>query len=174
MMRRITSPFAVAAALVAVEAGAAAAQEYCVACSEPNAIYRCVIENPRPGVTPSLQVLCITVMARDGGHGQCSVKRGVTVFECDGPVKKVAVTALDAPPATPAGPATQAAAAVPAPEPAGEPKTVLEAAQRAKAATDRQFAKTGEQLKNAGSATNDFFKKTFACIGSLFTRCGGE
>ena len=65
-----------AAVAVGALAGGAAAQEYCVSCSEPNAVYRCVIEGARPGGAQSLQVLCVTTMAKEGGHATCAVKRG--------------------------------------------------------------------------------------------------
>src|SRR6186997_635618 len=82
--------------LVMSAAGQAAAQEYCVACSEPHGLYRCVIEGAQPRGGQSLQMLCVTAMAKDGGHATCSVKRG-TVFECDGVVKRVPWAALNVP-----------------------------------------------------------------------------
>src|SRR5262245_10504541 len=73
--------------------GQAEAQEYCVACSEPSAIYRCVIEGAQPRGGQSLQMLCVTTLAKQGGHATCSVKGG-TVFECNGAVKRVPWVAL--------------------------------------------------------------------------------
>jgi hypothetical protein len=169
----------IAAGIVAGSAGAGA-QEYCVACTGPDALYRCVLDNAGPGQTPSLQLFCLTSIARDGNHAQCAVKRGVTVFDCNGPVKRVSMAALEAAKATaqaqPGVQSPQPQAQVPGQAPAqqGEPKTLVEAMQRAKAASDRQWTKTGEQMKEAGQKTGDFFKKTFTCIGSLFTRCGGQ
>jgi hypothetical protein len=151
-------------------ASGAGAQEYCVSCSEPSAMYRCVIENPRPGLSSSLQVHCLTALAKEGGHAQCVVRRGVTVFECDAPVKKVAIPADGAVPAT--EPQTVAKPAEPQqPSEPSEPRTLAEMAQRAKEASDRQWKEAGQNMKNAGQATGDFFKKTFTCIGSLFTKC---
>src|SRR5436190_14434783 len=74
--------------LLALASGTAVAQEYCVACSEPNGLYRCVIDGAQPRGGQSLQLLCVTAMAKEGGHATCSVKRG-TVFDCDGPVKRI-------------------------------------------------------------------------------------
>lgn len=157
------------AGLVAAAAPSyAIAQEYCVACTEPSALYRCVIDDARPGVASSLQVACISRIARDGGHGQCAVKRGVTVFECDGIVKRISLAAEPvqpqptAPPQVGAPPPAPAPAA--APQPAdGPPKTVAEMAKRAKADSDRQWEKTG-----------NFFKKSLGCIASLFTKCSNS
>ena len=86
--------------------GQAEAQEFCVACTEPTAVYRCVIEGARPGGGQPLQVLCVTIMAKEGKHATCGIKRG-TVFDCDGPVKRVPWSAADLPVETP-GTATAA------------------------------------------------------------------
>lgn len=161
----------VSLAALTVSASFASAQEYCVACTEPNALYRCIIDDARPGTAPSLQVVCISRIAKDGGHGQCAVKRGVTVFECDGVVKRISMAAEPpvAPPAsvtaTPAPAAPQPATAPPqAANPADEPpKTLAEVAKRAKADSDRQMEKAGS-----------FFKKSLGCIASLFTKCSGD
>ncbi|MBV1696384.1 MAG: hypothetical protein KGP27_18130 [Hyphomicrobiales bacterium] len=161
------------AALLAT-ATVAGAQEYCVSCTEPAALYRCVIDNPRPGATPSLQVLCLTTMAHEGKHGQCTVLRGVTVFQCDGPVRRVSL-----PPEIPAGPPGQTAAAPSQPaatpaQPQGEPKTLVELAKRAKDQSDQQWKNAGENWRSAGEKTGQFFKNAFNCIGSLFTKCTSE
>jgi hypothetical protein len=169
--KTVASVFSCLAALLA--SSGAIAQEYCVSCSGPNGLYRCVIDGARPGVTSSLQLLCVERLAKEGGHASCSVKRGVTVFECDAPVKRVAVTDMDAPPVN---------AVVPVPQPAvqaasassGEPATVLEAAKRAKEATDRELKKAGEQMKVSVEKTNAGLKNAWRCVTSLFTRCGGE
>src|SRR5262245_7118735 len=54
-------PALVAAAAFALVASAEA-QEYCVACADPPAVYRCVIEGARPGGSLPLSVLCVTAM----------------------------------------------------------------------------------------------------------------
>lgn len=140
------------------------AQEYCVTCAEPNATYRCVLSGARPGLSQSLQVACLTALAKDGGHATCAVKRGATVFECDGPVKSVAIGA-DAAPGDAAPVAVVPPPAPPPPDPKAPPKTVLEAAQRAQKATDAE-------MRKAGDSTASFFKQTLTCLGSLFTSCG--
>ena len=102
-MGRIAHPIgAVLAVLTCLQVGQAEAQEYCVSCSEPNALYRCVIEGAQPRGGQSLQMLCVTTMAKDGGHATCGVKRG-TVFECDGAVKRVPWAALNVPAAARSG-----------------------------------------------------------------------
>jgi hypothetical protein len=183
VMGRIAQPIgAVLAFLTCLQIGQAEAQEYCVSCSEPNALYRCVIEGAQPRGGQSLQMLCVTAMAKDGGHATCSVKRG-TVFECDGAVKRIPWAALNVP-QQPEAAAPQpwaaettpkpesAASPLPAPAPApaatptpeGPPQTVLELAKRAN-------EKTAEQMKKAGDTVKDATKKTWDCMLSLFTRC---
>lgn len=160
---------AIAALAAAAAPSVAIAQEYCVACTEPSALYRCVIDDARPGVAQSLQVACISRIARDGGHGQCAVKRGVTVFECDGIVKRISLAAEPVPPQAAAAPPVVAPTPAPAPAAAppppadAPPKTVAEMAKRAKADSDRQWEKTG-----------NFFKKSLGCIASLFTKCSNS
>jgi hypothetical protein len=155
----------------------AAAQEYCVACSGPNAVYRCVIEGAQPHGGQPLQMLCLTAMAKAGNHAACSVTRG-TVFDCDGPVKRVPWTAANAAPAPPAPQqpsAGQAGAAPSAADPDAPPQTVVEMAQRANQQTAEQMKKAGENItqgaKSVGDAVSNATKKTWDCMTSLFTRC---
>jgi len=138
----------------------ARAQEYCVACSEPSAVYRCVIDNAQPGGAQPLQVLCIQALTKAGGHGQCALKRG-TVFDCNGPVKRIPWTAsaeeTPAPLATPkAGP--------PPTDPKEPPQTVKELA-------DRANKQTVDDMKKANETFKDNAKKTFECVTSLFSKC---
>jgi hypothetical protein len=157
-----------------VTAHGAAAQEYCVRCAQPDATYRCVITDPRPLPGGSLQLACITALATEGRHASCAVQRDVTVFQCDAPVRRIvlgpAAGTDGAPPPVP-----QVVTALPsaAPTPPNEPpRTLLEAAQRAKEATDRQFGATNEKMREAGAATSEFLRKSWRCVGSLFMKCG--
>src|SRR5262249_46378509 len=80
--------------LLALAGGSAEGQEFCVACSDPPGVYRCVIDGAQRRGGQSLQMLGVTAMAKEGGHATCSVKRG-TVFDCDGAVKRIPWTALE-------------------------------------------------------------------------------
>jgi hypothetical protein len=173
MARRGYPIGALLGALVALPAGPAGAQEYCVACSGPNAVYRCVIDGAKPG-GPSLQMLCIATLAKEGGHATCGIKRG-TVFECDGPVKRVPWAALDGAPRPNGAQASPPSALAPQPprtepdaaadaEPEGQPQTIVDLAKRAN-------EQTVEQMKKAGATVKDATKKTWDCMVSLFTRC---
>jgi hypothetical protein len=162
---RLLASLALCAALCAL-AVQVAAQEYCVACTEPTAVYRCVIEGARPGGSQPLQMLCITAMAKEGRHGTCGVKGG-TVFDCNGPVKRVPWTAQNNP--TQTGPGSEPTQAPPvqstAKDPSQPPQTVEEMAKRAN-------QKTAEQAKALGQSVGNATKKTWRCITSLFTHCG--
>jgi hypothetical protein len=152
-------------------AGAAQAQEYCVACADPNAIYRCVIDNAQPGGTTPLQMLCITAMAKAGNHATCAIKRG-TVFDCTGPVKRVPwapVVGEVAPPASAKSDAT------PETDPKEPPKTVEEMAGRANKKTAEDMKKAGESVKqgaqSVGEGVSKATQKTWECLSSLFSKC---
>ena len=151
--------------------GGALAQEYCVACTQPNAVYRCVIEDARPG-GQSLTRLCMTALTKDGGHANCSVKGG-TVFDCNGPIKRVPWTAQEtgrvAEPAA-QEPANQAAAGAKS-APKGEPKTVVDLAKRANENMQKANEEMKDQAQSAGQAIGKASKKTWECMWSLFFRC---
>ena len=163
--------------LVMSAAGQAAAQEYCVACSEPHGLYRCVIDGAQPRGGQSLQMLCVTAMAKDGKHATCSVKRA-TVFECDGAVKHIPWAALDSGPQaeTPQPLAIQPApkpmpAAAPNPAPDAPPQTMVDLAKQANEKTAEQMKKAGDSVKQAGETVKEATKKTWDCVFSFFTRC---
>jgi hypothetical protein len=151
--------------------GAAGAQEYCISCTQPNAVYRCVIEDARPG-GQSLTRLCLTALSREGGHASCSVKGG-TVFDCNGAVKRVPWAAQEpgrvAEPA-PSEPQPSQAPGSKAP-PKGEPKTVVDLAKQANENMQKANEGMQEQAQSAGQAIGKATKKTWECMLSFFFRC---
>lgn len=171
MLGRIEIRTAVLTVGLALAASSAAAQEYCVSCSEPDAVYRCIIEGARPGGAQPLQVLCITAMAKAGNHATCGVKRG-TVFQCDGPVKRIPWVAAGE--ETPAPIATPRPADKPA-DPSAPPKTMLELTDRASKKTADDMKKAGDTVKegaqNLGQGITGGAKKTWECLSSLFFKC---
>lgn len=156
---------------LAATAGSARAQEYCVACAEPNAVYRCVIENAQPGGSMPLRTLCLTAMSKAGGHASCAIKRG-TVFDCAGPVKRVpwAASADEA-----AAPPPSKPEAAKGGDPKEPPKTVQEMADRANKKTADDVKKAGETVKegaqSVGEGVSKATKKTWECLSSLFSKC---
>ena len=161
------------AAFLVCAAHPAIAQEYCVACTAPDVLYRCVIDGARPGAANSLQMLCITALAKDGNHATCAVSRGTGVIDCNGPIKHVAAVpgdgtvagAVVVPPQTPVPKAS---------EPKGDPKTVAEMLKRAKEQNDKSWEKTNDQIKSNNQKIGGFFAKSWACVASLFVHCSGE
>src|SRR4029453_1866381 len=149
----------------------AAGQEYCVACTQPPAIYRCVIDGAKPGGHQPLPTLCVMAMTKEGSHAACSVKGG-TVFDCNGPVKRVPWAAYNAGAAEP----KPNAAAPAAKQPDGPPRTVEEMVKRANDKTAEQLKQANDKVKSqteaVGQGAGEAARKTWACIASLFTRCG--
>ncbi len=132
----------------------AQAQEYCIACTEPAAVYRCVIGDARYAYGEPLPQFCASSLAQQGRHGKCAI-RGGTVFDCDGPIRRVAV-----PPATDkAAPPVQDAKKEDAP-----PDTAVQAAKR-------MVRSSGDQAEKAGSAVGNSVKKTWNCVTSFFQSC---
>lgn len=163
-----TNPVAAVVAFVLMAIGTPArAQEYCVGCTSPDVLYRCVIDGVRPGNAGSLPLLCITALAKNG-HATCAVKRDVGVIDCNGPVRHVSIPA--------AGDASAAVATEPpaAPKQAadqGDPKTVEEMLRRAKDKNDRAWAKTNSEIQTNNDQIGKFFKKSWSCVVSLFSHC---
>ena len=140
-----------------------------MACTEPPAVYRCVIDGAKPGGRHPLQTLCVVAMTKEGRHAACSVKGG-TVFDCNGPVKRVPWAAYNSG-------ATEPIADAPAAEKGDQPpRTVEEALKRANDKTAEQLKQANEKIKSqaqsVGQGVGEAAKKTWACISSLFTRCG--
>ena len=165
--------------MLLLSSAGALAQEYCVACTGPDVLYRCIIDGAQPGSTPSLPMLCISSLAKDGAHATCAVKRNIGVIDCNGPVKHVSAM----PGASPAPAAGAATATAPSKaeaaagqaksdgQPKGDPKTVAEMLQRAKESNDKSWEKTNAQIQSNNEKIGGFFKKSWTCMASLFSRC---
>jgi hypothetical protein len=185
---RALGPGAFVIILAASHFSSVRAQEYCVACSGPDALYRCAIDNATP-TGMSLKLLCASTLAQQGGHAMCSIKGG-TVFECDGPIRRIdaakaaggLTTPLSAsaeqpriPGAVPA-PSGQGAempppvppgGAAPAPDktkPASPPQTVEQLARDVTRASKASLEKVGTTVGNTT-------RKAWDCIRSLFQSC---
>jgi hypothetical protein len=175
---------------LAVSIRPAIAQETCVVCTTPSATYRCAIEGTERvaqyrGSSRVIQYLCITELAKIGGHASCSVGRS-TGAACIGELKVLradeALAAAEAvvrdgnPP--PGPPQTE-----PGPPPgSGPPRTLEELARRTVEQSGDQFQNAGktvkdsaksagQQIEKAGDAVGGAVKKTWSCLTSLFTNC---
>lgn len=153
---------------------AAAASEVCVSCSGPPATYRCMVDDAEKlesyrGSKHILQLVCITELAKEGGHQQCRVQR-TGADGCFGHARTVSlkssVDALTQRAATEAdqGPGDEPEAAPVAPQKPGPPKTVEELARRTTASSKDQIQKTGDSVGGA-------MKKGWNCLASLFKDC---
>jgi hypothetical protein len=159
-------------------------------CTTPSATYRCAIEGTERvaqyrGSSRVIQYLCITELAKIGGHASCSVGRN-TGAACIGELKVLradeALAAAEAvvrdgnPP--PGPPQTE-----PGPPPgSGPPRTLEELARRTVEQSGDQFQNAGktvkdsaksagQQIEKAGDAVGGAVKKTWTCLTSLFTNC---
>ncbi len=197
---RLPTLWAVAA--VALSANAVA-QEYCVTCSGPEASYRCLIGGEVPAAVraSSGQFLCITELAKAGGHASCSAARG-QASPCAGETRTVMYSLADpagplAPGAPP--PATAPAAGLSTPPPAAglppiperelapvplppvdqqtqAPSPVPAETGTAPAAPKPSVVedlanKTGKAVSDTGKAVGDAAKKSWDCVASLFGNC---
>lgn len=158
------------------------AQEYCVTCTGPPANYRCTIGGePRPAGTSSRgQLLCITELARTGGHTSCSVGRN-NEEPCPGELRTVMFPAVptDDPSAPPIAQGQGPQMAEPAP--AGDDLAAANDGEDTEPVennhstvadlTKKTIDTTGEGIKNAGDAVGGAVKKTWDCLSSFFGDC---
>jgi hypothetical protein len=161
----------------------AAAQDYCVTCTGPDAKYHCIIGGNASAAARSSrgQMLCITQLAQSGGHASCSVSR-TTAEPCEGKVKTV-MFPTDVPGTAPvemaAPPPPPAAAPPPAPVPAAPPTPAPQQAPGAAEAiakdSDNGLKKAGEAVtstvENTGKAIGHAASKTWKCLSSFFGDC---
>lgn len=159
----------------------------CVVCSEPSASYSCVIAeagdpNLARGGERAAHFVCVTELAKLGGHASCRVRRDFSTH-CDAPQRVVSVKGLVEPaPAAvaasgggaPTDPSTPQGQPAPAP-PQGPPQTLEELAKRTAAESGVALKKTGTAVvdgaKSAGSAVGGALQQTWTCVTSLFTSC---
>lgn len=153
-----------ALAVQLLSAAGVVAGEYCVECSEPAATYRCVFAEDElvAGKLPgrAMQVVCMTELAKAGGHGFCRVTAGKFGM-CNGVERVVGVAPRD----------DGGEKAAPAPAASQPPATLADLAKQT-------AQSSGDQLKDAGSAIKSGAKKigstvgdAFDCVFSLFQRC---
>ena len=172
-------------------AAGAFAQEFCVTCASPEATYRCLIGGGAStgSISSRGQFLCITELAKAGGHSSCSATRGQAT-PCPGETRTVMFTVGDpeaspleatpmaAPPApvAPLAP-TKDISPVPLPPP-GQQQSPPQAPQTTEGpenpqpnAVEKFAKKTGEAITETGTAVGDAAKKTWDCVASLFGDC---
>jgi len=175
-------------ALFTLAAGAAA-QEFCVSCSGPEANYRCLIGGEAPASARSSrgQFLCITELAKAGGHASCSATRGQAT-PCPGETRTVMFSLADpgdvaggvaAPNLSPTG-SNRAPEATTLPPPALDHTSAdaaplaaedAAAAEEKKSVVETIASKTGKAVSDTGRAVGKAMKKSWDCVASLFGSC---
>jgi len=179
MLTRIS--LTIASVVVCGLAATASAQEFCVTCSAPDATYRCIVGG-EPGIATTTsrgQLLCITELARSGGHASCSVGRTSTE-PCQGEVRTVMFPSppADVPPPPPEGqgaPLAADGAALEPPAPAEAPQTVEKLTKDTVQKSGDGLKKAGEAVtdtaQSAGQAIGNAAQKTWKCLSSFFSDC---
>ena len=162
----------------------AEAQEYCVTCKGPDATYRCVIGGDATVAARNSrgQFLCITELAKAGGHSSCSAARGQAT-PCPGETRTVMFTLGD-PGASPLEqPTTTGATApghlapvetMPAPlqgQAPVNPQATAPVEEKKPTAVEDFANKTGKAVTDTGEAVGGAMKKTWDCVASLFGKC---
>jgi hypothetical protein len=171
----------------------AAAQEYCVTCAGPPATYRCVVAGDGSAAAHAArgQFLCITEIAKSGGHASCSAARG-QASPCPGETRTVmfslgepGTSPLEASPTPSAKPLF-----VPVPSANELPPVALPPQQAQPAAppppvetgtaapvppkpsmVEDLANKTGKAVNDTGKAVGGAVKKSWDCVASLFGDC---
>lgn len=163
--------------LAAAGISPALAQELCIECAGPDVTYRCSVKDSERvahirGSGKALEFVCISELARAGGHKSCKVGTGYS-GPCIGQPRTIdlsksgddviTVTGRPAP-----APGDQAAGQPPpegdaaAQQKKGPPQTLVELARESGA---------DESMKKAGQAVGGALKKSWSCLSSLFTDC---
>lgn len=129
------------------------------------------------------QLLCITELARSGGHASCSVRR-TAGEQCLVEARTVMLpSGPDAPPpleagqplpvapetgANPEGPVSPEAAA---PDAEPSPSAAAKIAKDAVDASSAGLKKAGEAVSNTAESAGNAVQKTWDCVSSLFSDC---
>lgn len=182
--------FSLAAMAVVLLTGPAVAQGVCVECKGPERGYRCNVKDAERaqqfrGGQRALEFLCISELARVGGHESCRVSTGYSgpcigqPHEIDvaqlgkdnvigGKPPVAEVDALEGPEATAVAPSNPQAKGL---GKKGPPETLEELARETVSKSKAQLSNADEGVRKAGSAVGGAVKQTWECLASLFKRC---
>lgn len=188
MYRRL--PPVAAALLALAHSYGASAQEYCVTCTGPEATYRCLIGGEATPAARSSrgQFLCITELAKAGGHASCSAARGQAT-PCPGETRTVMFSLADPGPGglatgtvspQPSAPAGSGVSYAPgqelppvtvptAPVPPGAPPPHDSGAtpqQPQQDAVENLATKTGKAMSDTGKAVGNAVNDTGKAVGN--------
>ena len=170
------------AMVVALLPNAAVAQNICVDCLGPDRSYRCTVKDGERaqqfrGGQRALEILCISELARSGGHQSCRVNTSFA-GPCIGQHQEIDVARAGAdffaggkPVGQEAVPEETRATEPISPPKKGPPQTLEELARETVAKSKEQFSAADESVKKAGHAVGGAVQKTWDCVASLFQRC---
>jgi hypothetical protein len=167
-----------ALAMACVSADRAVAADVCVECAEPAATYRCIVALPGDAPLASLtskaaQVVCMTELAKAGGHGFCRVTQGSVGGLCNGPERVVAFSQSGG-----AGPATSVNAGPSVGSPDGAraeesqpPQTLADLAKKTAQSSTDEIKKAGQAIKNSADSVGSKIGSAIKCVVTLFLSC---
>ena len=183
---RVMAGLAAAAGSILLSIAPLSAQEACVRCDEPFAVYRCQVSSPDLVPNSPVQFMCITELAKRYGHRTCAVSRDQGP-NCAGELVVIAPPAdipiapppnLAAQPKQPVDPNAPLDPTVGVQEPPdreekvaappddGAPETVEDLAKQAAVASKKGLDKAGKSVVDAAKTTGKTIEKTGDAIGS--------
>ena len=144
------------------------ANNVCVSCDGPSAVYSCSYAPDADGNTPSrsprsMQFVCIQDVAQRYQHSSCRVNSNQT-GACNGLVHMIPQNAAAAPSSSVPSNETATPAPAAVPKKKREPKTVVEMAKRTAESTKKQIKKSARKVSKAA-------KSTWRCVTTLFSKC---
>lgn len=163
---------------------------FCVSCQSPEKNYLCTVESEAITNRTALGLHCVIQLSKSRKHQSCTISK-LEPETCDG--KKVSFVYKEENSDTqagnsrilPGGPQKQISEENGQPQedrkkrPAKarhterkkEPKTLVEFTDKVAKDTGKAIKDTGKALNKTGKAISNATKKTFKCIGSLFSKC---
>jgi hypothetical protein len=163
-----------AAALIAMTAclAPAAAGQICVDCAEPAATYRCLFADDELAALKlpqtAAQVVCMTELAKQGGHRFCRVSQSQTAGICSGQDRIVGLNARGTGIATTTPPADAGAAPADIKPP---PATLSDLAKETAKSSGDGLKAAGNAIKSGAEKVGDGVGHAVDCVISLFKRC---
>jgi hypothetical protein len=165
---------------------ASALAAVCVQCSGPEATYRCAVKDSQHvnrirGSSRALEFVCITELAKAGGHQSCRAGNSFA-GPCIGEERLIDLAAsgdgavagggrAGGAPAETGAPPQNSPRATGGKSDHKPPQTLEELARITVSKSKKQIAEADEKVQEAGSAVGKALKKSWACLSSLFTEC---
>jgi hypothetical protein len=146
------------------------AGQICVDCAEPAAIYNCTFKDEDLAALKlpqtAAQVVCMTELAKQGGHRFCRVSQGQMGGLCSGQERQISLS----------GRGVNVTAPVPEGSPDGvqpkaPPATLADLAKETAKSSNDSLKKAGDAIKSGAEKVGDGVGQAVDCVFSLFKRC---